>query len=322
MIETINGKELEGVIDDYSLGELFDARSLNEGFTNKSFYINTSKGKYVIRASHAEKTTEDTIFEADILENLKQTPSADFVVEIIKTPENTPFLRKNDQLYTIFKFIEGDDFYETWDRHDPDKSFIDSLGEKSAILHNSLSSIDMPQSNKIPLSERLEKYILDLQSLGLKTKSYRPLINLIEKPSLVHTDLRIRNFIVNDSKIDTILDFDDLTYGNQDYDVAWTIKQCFSLLQKDSQLTPMINTEATRLYLKSYLKNIERKVNIEDAVRLIPLSCVRAIHSLQFSKLLSITKVRIQELMSVGTSQLDFFSDPKVIANIIKEIAD
>lgn len=320
MVNQIEGKELEEVVDDYFLGELSEIKSLNEGFINKSFYINTSKGEYVIRASHPGKTKEDTVFETDILKQLKETPAADFVIENIETPDGMPFLLKDDQLYTLFKFIEGENFYGNWNRHDPDKSFIESLGERCAILHNSLSYIDIPPLNKEPLSQRLEKYISDLESLGLKMKSCRPLVTLLEKPSLVHTDLRIRNFVVNASEIDTILDFDDLTYGNQEYDIAWTIKQCFSLLQNGSQVTPIINTEATRLFIKSYLKNIENEVNIEDVVRLIVLSCVRAIHFLQFSASPSITKERIHQLTSVGVSQLDFFSDSRVVDKTIKEI--
>lgn len=309
--------ELDRTIKKYALGELIDVRDLSDGYINRSVYVSTTVGEYVLRVSHASKIEKDIAFETDVLRKLRQTPAGNFVVDIIETPDGSPFVTRDGHIYTLFKFARGDDFYSRWDRHNPDTHFIESLGEKCAILHTSLSSIDLPNTTKEPLSVRLSKYLSDLESLGLSVGSYRPLIDLSEGHSLVHTDLRIRNFIVNASDISTILDFDDIAYGNQLYDLAWTIKECFSLQWNGSQLTPIINIEATKLFLRLYQANAEGKVNTEDIVRLMTLACLRTLHFLYFSTSNSMTPQRIEQLTSLNLAQLDLFSKGNTIANAI-----
>lgn len=308
--------ELDRTIKEYALGELIDARNLR-GYTNQNVYINTTVGEYVLRVSHAAKAKEEVTFEADVLRKLRRTPAGGFVVDIVETPDGSPFIIRNGHIHTLFRFVRGEDFYSGWDRHNPDTGFIESLGEKCAILHKSLSTIDAPSATREPLSVRLSKYLSDLESLGLDMNSYRPLIDLSEGSSLVHTDLRLRNFVVNASKISTILDFDDITYGNQLYDIAWTIKECFGLQQNGSQLTPMINIEAAKLFLRSYQTNVEGEVSTEDIVRLMMLACIRTLHFLFFSTSNSMTPQRIEQLTSLNLAQLDLFSKGDAIASAI-----
>ncbi|MEK7078512.1 MAG: phosphotransferase [Patescibacteria group bacterium] len=317
MFKEMRTPELGHPIHDYALGKLISASNLSGGYTNKNVYINTTAGEYVLRISHAARTKEEVVFEADVLKKLKQTPAGDFVVDIIETPDGSPFVIRNGHINTLFRFVKGEDFYNTWDRHNPDTHFIESLGKKCAILHRSLSNIDAPKATRESLPTRLRKYYLDLESLGLDMKPYHSLINLTEGSSLVHTDLRIRNFVVNTSEISTIIDFDDITYGNQLYDIAWIIKECFSLQQIGSQPTPVINIEATKLFLKWYQSNFEGKVNTEDIVRIMAIACLGTLHFLFFSASNSMTRERIEQLTSINLAQLDLFSKGDAIASAI-----
>ena len=140
---------------------------------------------------------------------------------------------------------------------------------------------------------------------------------MTEGSSLVHTDLRIRNFVVNASEISKILDFDDITYGNQLYDLAWIIKESFGLQKIGSQLTPMINVDATRLFLKWYQANAGGKVSTEEVVKLMILTCLRTLHFLFFSASDSMTRERIEQLTSINLAQLNLFAIGDIIASAI-----
>lgn len=309
--------ELDSTVSDYSLGKLIDTSNLTDGYTNQNIYIHTTAGEYVLRVSHVAKTSEEVAFEADVLRKLKDTPAGNFVVDIIETSAGSPFVIKNGQIHTLFRFVRGEEFYSKWDRHNPDTHFVENLGNKSAILHKGLSSINVQSAAKKSLSTEFERYLSDLESLGFNMIPYRPLISLSEGHSLVHTDLRIKNFVVNASEICTILDFDDLTFGNQLYDLAWTIKECFSLQQDNSQPTSKINIDAAKLFLSSYQSNIEEKLSTEDIVRLMTLACLRTLHFLFCSASNSMARQRIDQLISINTAQLEIFSKGDTIASAI-----
>lgn len=317
MLNEIRTHHLDYTIHDYVLGELVDASNLNGGYTNQNVYMNTTAGEFVLRVSHPARTKEEAVFETDVLRKLRQTPAGAFVVDVIETPDSSPFVIRNGRIHTLFRFVKGEDFYNRWDRHNPDTRFIESLSQKSAILHRSLSDINAPRATRESLPERLRKYHLDLESLGLNMAPYRPLIDLAEGNSLIHTDLRIRNFVVNASEINTIVDFDDITYGNQLYDIAWTVKECFGLQQNGSQPTPMINIEATKLFLRRYQSNFKGKLGTEDIVRIMTLACLRTLHFLFFSASRLMAPERIKQLTSINLEQLDLFSKGDTVASAI-----
>lgn len=304
--------QLDRTIRDYDLGEVVHANNLIGGYTNKNIHIYTTTGEYVLRVSNPSRTEEEVVFETDVLRGLKQTLAGDFVVHVIETPNGSPFIIRDGQIHTIFRFAKGEDFYNRWNSHNPDQHFIESLGKKSATLHRSLSGIDVPRTTRKSLPAKLRKYHSDLASLGLNMEPYRVLIDQAEGTSLVHTDLRIRNFVVNASEISTIVDFDDATYGNQLYDIAWTIKECFGL-----QPSPMINIEAAKSFLKWYQSNFEGKVSTGDIVKIMTLACIRTLHFLFFSASGSISRERIDQLTSINLAQLDLFSKGDAVASAI-----
>jgi len=309
--------ELNHAVHDYALGRLNNANDLSGGHTNRSVHIGTSTGEYVLRVSNPNKTEEEVAFEVDVLKKLKQTLIGEFVVDTLDAPDGSSFIIRNGHIYTLFRFVEGEDFYSRWDRHNPDAHFVEDLGKKSATLHRSLSNIDPPSMSKESLPAKLRRYQMKLESLGLNVKPYSSLIDQAEGNSLVHTDLRVRNFIVNNSEISTIVDFDDITHGNQIYDIAWIIKECFSLRQIDSQTTPMINIEATKSFLKWYQSSAESKVNTDDVVKFIMLTCLQSLHFLFFSASATMSPERIELLTSINLAQLDLFSKGDAIANAI-----
>lgn len=317
MSKEIVTPEIEHAIHRYDLGELRSTSNLNEGYTNKNLHVGTSTGEYVLRVSQAGRTEDEVAFETNVLRKLKQTSAGEFVIGIIETPDGSPFVVSDGRIYTVFRFAKGEDFYSRWDRHNPDTHFIESLGSRSAVLHRGLSDIDKPKTSKEPLPAKLNKYRSELEGLGLNTGHLRNLVEVADGTSLVHTDLRIRNFIVNASEITTILDFDDIAYGNQLYDLAWTIKESFSLQQTDSQLTPMINVDATKLFLKWYQSAAKGKVSVEDVVKLAALACLRTLHFLCFSASNSMTRDRIKQLTSINLAQLDLFTKDDIFASAI-----
>jgi len=313
----MENSELEHVISDYDLGKLIEAKNLNDGYTNQNIYVNTTAGEYVLRVSHSIKTEDEIAFESDILKKLKQTPAGDFIVDIVESLNGSPFVTRNGHIHTLFRFEKGEDFYKKWNRHIPNRDFIENLGKKCAVLHNSLSNIEPPKTTKDHLEIRLKKNLFDLSSSGLDVKPYYDLVGLTAGDSLVHTDLRIKNLIVNNSNIDAIIDFDDLTYGNQLYDVAWTLKACFSLHKDGQILTPEINIESAKLFLKSYQFNLDGNINVEEIVNLMIVACLRELHFWYFSAPISMTRDRLQEFVSINLAQLDLFSNNDAIANSI-----
>lgn len=309
--------ELDHVVNQYALGEIVGTRNL-DGYTNRNVHLQTAAGEYVLRSSHPGKTEEGVIFEASVLRQLKQKPVGSFIVDLVETAGGSSYVMREGQIYTLFRFVEGEqDFYTRWNRHSPDVRFTEDLGSKSAMLHGSLSTVDLPNRAKKSLAAELTEYLEDLESLGLNMEPYLPLIGLSEGDDLVHTDLRVRNFVVKASEIKTILDFDDLTYGNQLYDVAWTIKECLSLLQDGQGPTPMINTEAAKLFLKAYQADTGYKLSAEDLVRLMALTCVRTLHFLYFSAPGLVSSQRIEQLASINLAQLDLFSKRDEVAEAI-----
>ncbi len=287
--------DLSKIIEDYYRIPVENITRLEFGFSNINYEISSYGKSYICRISPQNKIGHIKM-ELDILSKLNS--NIDFSIPYsIKAKNNRDFVNINGSIITLFKKIEGENASLYKNRLE---KFQEDFAKKTAKLHIALSKIELFQRkydhvhavnsyNKIFKSYFYSKNQDAWQKLI--TSIYPNLIQESEKYifylnnsknefEMIHTDLRLENLILKDNKIVGIVDFDDVLFGLQSYDLSKIMIDVFGKKHNNhSSIENIIDIDNFESFFSTYLEiNCTKSINfIQQVVELSNLIAIQVL---------------------------------------------
>jgi len=249
------------------LGKISSINQIGHNDRNsKNFRINTKNGKFVLRNFKDGSNPKRVEEICKILDECNENGLK--VIKPIKNKNKKFVDEKNNLILTMY--YEGIFFQNT-------SMQINNLGKEIALLHKQLKNKKIlknkSKKNKYQIiTERDLEKVLELiekkkksDKLDIKikrdTKKIREAITISKlfktktkgikiKNQLIHHDLHPKNIIFNKNKIETILDFNSLQYGQKDEDISFAGYRF--VMSKTSDLQDI--KKKINLFYKSYKK--------------------------------------------------------------------
>jgi len=242
---TVEHAELTNLLKQYSIGELIDFQGISAGIENTNYFVNTSKGKFVL-----------TLFESLSLTELPYFLNVMAFLAEHKVPSAHPVARIDGQYITLFKnkptalvnCLPGSDV-KIADLHHANKlgktlGYMHSIGSEFKDKRSNSRGSDWWQETILKLTGHIANDEIDLLNQELQyqlnfTHDHLPL-------GLTHADLFKDNALWQGNKLTGIIDF---YYACNDvllYDVAVTANAWFS--NPDGSL----NLELSQTFLSAY----------------------------------------------------------------------
>ena len=211
-------------------------------------------------------------------------------------------VRIKDHIITMFDFIESREV-SSGDKTRELHKFSSFLGEKIGILHKTFMQIKIPYTNfthfnlidsydnkfrfyKIcnysPHDEWRKILLPYMKIIFEEISKYKKYYTHFSNPELIHTDLRIDNFIIRNNKITGIVDFDDIVMGDHAFDLASILIEDYTdkKVLSDDVSEMMTNIEDFLILLQKYSeiqKNIFRKDFLNRLINLLNLQCLQVL---------------------------------------------
>ena len=173
-------------------------------------------------------------------------------LEIIKSKSSDLFIYKDDYYCTIYKRIHGNTVME----ESFDVSLAEEMADKIVALHENIDAGD----EYFPTLDKLE-YITRREELW--GESYRGLENYIdsynklEKKTLIHGDLHLKNILRDNKGKLVIFDYDDLRWGTLEEELS------IHLFYIKYLSVELYNSPKTyNIYKENFLSRIEESFDI------------------------------------------------------------
>jgi homoserine kinase type II len=221
MYQELSIDELKELFEQFSDDEIINHKLLSGGSANSNYWLQTSKGEYVIAVSQT-KTTAETQVLADVLHYL-----ADHSFE---TSKYYPTLLGSDvtvsrQKPVILKsYIKG---------LVPEVLSLDmayKLGQQMARLHQIPPPVFLPQTHEYEIAafEKLlaEQHALDhpfMPWIKETTQYLKASLDFDLPKCMIHGDIFSSNLVVTDAQEVVIMDFEEACYNYRVFDIGMTI---------------------------------------------------------------------------------------------------
>jgi len=291
------------LVSKYNINEIATIQKVG-GNTNQNYLVAGPSQRYILRVSNPAKTEQELAFETSVLDQLANELFVHFVAKPVPDVRGSKYsLAQNGALVTLFQFVEDESNGFAWNPSHPDKEFLEDLARKTAILHRSLA-LCRPEGQKASLAEKFRRY-----------KGGPYFVDILDGENLVHTDLRIKNLVFRSNKVKTILDFDDMTHGNQLYDLAKIIKENFALRQ-DSGGSPLphFNLDAASAFLKTY-QELNGRVDTEKIYELMKACIVHVLNFLEGDN--PLPHEQREFIQKLNILQMDYLGQAKIKNDIM-----
>jgi Ser/Thr protein kinase RdoA (MazF antagonist) len=256
MRQTYSQDILQGIIDQYrDIGAVKDSHLFTSGFENSNYYVETEKGKFVIKVFEGlDIAPESILFEVNMMDKLYNAG--------VKTPKI--FQTKNRSLHAslgqkyavLMNYIEG----ENMDKHTISDALAKQIGEQAGKMDSTLQTIrdgsktrqnyEFDLKNFLILESKLEELDSRFDKnffVGIFQSFKKIESSLDSLPSgLIQNDIVLHNILAKDDELTGIIDFSDMVFSPYIQTVAVAFSQCF--------FTYNWQPHQAKIFLKGYQK--------------------------------------------------------------------
>ncbi|MBT4174109.1 homoserine kinase [archaeon] len=243
--------DFENILKNYPLGEYKSHKHIDWALGNTVYLLKTTKLKYILKV--CEQSGEDLLkFQIDVLNylNKKGIP----VAPVLKTKTKRNLIHYNGKPVLIQKFVSG--------KHPKkiDEELMKEITNLFGLMHKYLLRLKLkgkhtclnhfkPSLDKVgtipKINFRREEKDLIKQLKKLNQKYLRRCI--------IHSDLRDVNLLVENNKVQAIIDWDDAHEDYLAYDIGVFL------------LDPSVkNGRVDKKILKSFFKGYQKHVKLTD----------------------------------------------------------
>ena len=196
--------EKEFIEDIYSIS-IKKIENINSGILNSNFYIFTDNKKYVLRIFEETRDYKEDEQELILLEKLKNIIP---VSTAIKNKKEEYISVLNNKKFSLFKYINGESIKKT------NQFLIREIGRYLGKFHRFTANIKAEDFNR---STRIN---FDFYYKKIKETN----INFSDLPSgIIHSDIFPDNVLMENNKINAIIDFNESYYAPFIIDLAIVI---------------------------------------------------------------------------------------------------
>lgn len=199
-----------------------------DSFSNKVILLETVNGiKYVMK----EKNSSKDVIEQEVLilhhigENIP-------VAAPIKTRDNNFYVIKDNHIYILYPFLEGESFTDHYQGNAEEKAFL--MGKVIGDLHYCLKDIDLPEvedmnlinkvtvdsKNTIKNHKKHFNYDFIIHIMETFKKEISPVYNCLPK-HIIHRDIHPGNILFKNNKLSGIVDFELVVKGVRIFDPCY-----------------------------------------------------------------------------------------------------
>ncbi|MBU1039120.1 phosphotransferase [Patescibacteria group bacterium] len=221
---------LQSVLDNYlEIGKIKDFFLYTSGYENSNYYVETDNGKFVVKIFEGIGIVpENILFELGVMDYCSKaglkTPY------IINNSKNKLETVVADKYSVVMDYISGDNMSEKILADDLVVSVAEQAGRMDLLLKNFVDGSKTRQNyewdlkNTFILKEYLKYLPEDFDKDVFTTilddfKKYRNrFINL--PTGLIHNDIVPHNWLVNNGKLQAIIDFSDMAFSPYIQNVA------------------------------------------------------------------------------------------------------
>ena len=196
--------EKEFIEDIYSIS-IKKIENINSGILNSNFYIFTDNKKYVLRIFEETRDYKEDEQELILLEKLKNIIP---VSTAIKNKKEEYISVLNNKKFSLFEYINGESIKKT------NQFLIREIGRYLGKFHGFTANIKAEDFNR---STRIN---FDFYYKKIKEAN----INFSDLPSgIIHSDIFPDNVLMENNKINAIIDFNESYYAPFIIDLAIVI---------------------------------------------------------------------------------------------------
>ncbi len=228
-------KKIEQV---YEIGKFKSIKMIDEGLVNYNYFLNTSKGKFVIRIL-GKKADEFKLkkmeVEFSVLEYLKSHNFEYKVPSPLKSLNGEYILKLKDKDLFVYPKIEGE---LIGDRRIPT---LKKVARALADYHICISNFNKKSYSSFSNNQWILKHFQEMKRVKPKNDLDRVMLNNVDYVynllkkfdkinggkdfTYIHNDFAKHNLLKNKrGQIIAILDFDNIDYAPRAYDVAKSIQ--------------------------------------------------------------------------------------------------
>jgi len=270
------------------------------GYTNQNYHVLTEGKRYIARVSPSVKI-DHLPYESCVLSQLLQSDMNFRVPQKVKVRDGDFVIIDEDgRAVTLFDFIPGNLMLNSWRYPFNRNGFSRDSGAKAGELHSALAQVNVPTSDFTheQLVQRYLSLFENYRSLKPKERWEHLIVGRIEmvieetlrylayfrslgyQRSIVHTDLRLENFIGEEERLVGILDFDDILVGDQAYDPSKVLKETYcdrDRIPEDPRDT--FDISGFRLFTEGYLtqRGLEREQFIDRVIEFLSLPALHVL---------------------------------------------
>ncbi len=298
------------VLANYELGEIKEIKKVYSGIMNDTYLVKTEDNKFILQKIRDKRITRDHNSLESIWDSEIKIPN-----QILSRNGNL-FHKHQGNTYRVMHHIENDDLdtltYEVCfnlgeslaEFHIQTKDFKEKLAYSIPNFHNTRAVID--RLNRIKMRfENSEKW-------NSVSKYYDTIVKDVEdfylpnlSRQLIHGDPKWQNFLYTDKKVNAIIDFETLMYGNELIDIGDGLR---SWSKDEDYNFDKIKFESSVAGYLSKNKNIDESL-IPQATALITLELSARFLTDYFIG--SEFKLSDSELFDKLKNQMKFYEDMK-----------
>ena len=297
----LSTKDVSLLISNYNIGELKSFKGISDGITNTNYFLNTSKGKYIITIF--EDITEIKVKKYLKLMNFFSNNNM-CCPEIMLTKSGGILSKVKSKPCSIMEKLSGKTINIT------NVSLCKSIGTIIANFHNTgreynykisnSRDIKWVEKNIAKIKNHISKEQLDI--LNYSSKVFRKIFEMKLPNGMIHSDLFRDNVLANGDKVTGIIDYYYSFNGPLIYELAVIINDW--CVNKDGS----INLGKYNSFLNSY--NLERRLT---AVENKQMNNAMIAASLRFY--LS----RLVDMIFPKVGEITHIKDPSAFETIVKK---
>lgn len=270
MRQNYDKKFLQSILDQYeNLGKIDRFFLFTSGYENSNYYLQTQKGKYVIKIFEGiGVNSENILFELEVMDFSHKagikTPG------VLKNSRGELATMVNQKYACLMKFVDG----EIMHKQLLSDSLVIEVAEETAKMDQVLKHFNDGSKTRQNYEWDIKCALVLEKSITLLPKEFDKIIfkkvfaefreireEFLKMPSgLIHNDVVPHNWLVKNGKLKCIIDFSDMEFSPYIQNIAvalhlvafaynWNPGQAKLFIQKYSKINPLSNQELKLLYV-------------------------------------------------------------------------
>jgi homoserine kinase type II len=271
-------KEVKKVLDEWSIGKIKRIKFSRAGEVNYNWLVETEKGKFFLRRFASGRSLKDLKFEIDYLNTLRENGFSYKIPSPCKTKNGKYIVRFLGKYFWLDNFIEGKikeklgmkDLREIAKMLSGYHGILEKTGLRCDKDNNDMSIKLVLEEIKFFVQKLDKKKINEIEKIYLReVEKLVPILQKINseeysklKKYAIHRDLNPENLLWKGSKISGVLDFENVSRGNDCF-----VKDICIILQYGASENHKLNIKKAKFFLNEYMRY--RKITKKE-IKLIP----------------------------------------------------